>query len=202
MGPQKLTSGLSPALQGVLAVDSSLEGMQVQLRPSQDKFRGFADRIGGDKFCLNVSDAFTLPNPLRLSASWLAAFLSLLSVPALRPADHLVMLWPLLPSLLFSRKPGGNAAPLMFGTHALSRFFILRCYWCTTCGCLDRPLISALDDLGVPTAVFLAYQKLAIDELSPEALYTFRGAYDTLNRFSYGGATKFKRSVALLEVNL
>ena len=77
--------------------------MQVQLRPSQDKFQGFADRIGGDKFCLNVSDAFTRPNPLRLSASSLAAFLlSLLSFSALRPADHLVMLWPLLASLLFS----------------------------------------------------------------------------------------------------
>lgn len=83
---QKLTSGLSPARQGVLAVDTSLEGMQVQLRPSQDKFQGFADRIGGDKFCLNVSDAFTRPNPLRLSASSLAAFLaSLLSFCALRP---------------------------------------------------------------------------------------------------------------------
>ncbi|GAA5867495.1 hypothetical protein JCM3774_003853 [Rhodotorula dairenensis] len=112
---------------GVIALDDRLEGMQVQLRPSQDKFQGFADRIGGDEFCLNVSDAFTRPNLLRL----------------------------------------------------------------------NRPLISALDDLGIPTEVFLAYQKLAIDALSPEALYTIRGAYDTLHRFSFGGATKFK---SLLEV--
>lgn len=63
--------------QGVIAVDDTLEGSQVQLRPSQDKFRGFAERIGvSNNFCLNVSDAFTRPNPLRLSAShaFLVAF--------------------------------------------------------------------------------------------------------------------------------
>lgn len=103
----------SSALQGVLAVDSSLEGLQVQLRPSQDKFQGFADRIGGDKFCLNVSDAFTRPNPLRLSASWLAAFLSLLPFSALRSADHLVTLWPLLPSA-FLLQPMGEMLLVRF----------------------------------------------------------------------------------------
>lgn len=57
----------------------------------------------------------------------------------------------------------------------------------------DRPLVSALEDLGIEKEIFLAYQKLAVDDLSPEALFSLSGAYDAVNKFSYGGASKFKR---------
>ncbi|BGP56785.1 hypothetical protein JCM8202v2_004415 [Rhodotorula sphaerocarpa] len=108
---------------GVIVLDDRLEGLQVQLRPSQDKFRGFADRTGaGEHFCLNISDAFTRPAPLRL----------------------------------------------------------------------NRPLISALDDLGIETEAFLAHQKRAIDALSTDALFTLRGADRILNQLSLGGASRFK----------
>lgn len=60
----------------------------------------------------------------------------------------------------------------------------------------DRPLISALDDLGIDTDVFLRYQKIAIDELQPEELSTHRGAHHALHRFSFGNATRFKRCVS------
>ncbi|GJN92714.1 hypothetical protein Rhopal_005749-T1 [Rhodotorula paludigena] len=104
---------------GVLAVDDTLKGVELQIRPSQDKFVGFAD---GEGFCLNVSDAFTRPLRLRL----------------------------------------------------------------------NRPLISALNDLGISNEVFVFYQKQAIAELEPEQLQTIAGAHYALHRLSFGGATRFK----------
>ncbi|GAA6048343.1 hypothetical protein JCM3770_000959 [Rhodotorula araucariae] len=57
---------------------------------------------------------------------------------------------------------------------------------------LNRPLISALDDLGIDTSVFLKYQKLAIDELQPHELATLPGALSALHRYTLGLATRFK----------
>ncbi|BGP49874.1 hypothetical protein JCM10450v2_005779 [Rhodotorula kratochvilovae] len=57
---------------------------------------------------------------------------------------------------------------------------------------LNRPLISALDDLGIETEVFLKYQKAAIDELQPQELQTLNGAYSAIHRFAFGQATRFK----------
>ncbi|BGP01655.1 hypothetical protein NBRC10513v2_005294 [Rhodotorula toruloides] len=112
---------------GVLALDNRLEGAQVKLRPSQDKFQGLPD-LGDGGFCLNVSDAFTRPGLLRL----------------------------------------------------------------------NRPLISALDDLGISTETFIRYQKLAVDALAPSELETLKGAFNVLHRFSFGGATRFKSLVGSL----
>uniref|UniRef100_A0A0K3CL72 RNA-dependent RNA polymerase n=1 Tax=Rhodotorula toruloides TaxID=5286 RepID=A0A0K3CL72_RHOTO len=113
--------------QGVLAVDNRLEGAQVKLRPSQDKFQGLP-KVGDGGFSLNVSDAFTRPG--------------------------------LLP--------------------------------------LHRPLISALDDLGISTETFIRYQKLAVDALAPSELETLKGALNVLHRFAFGGATRFKSLVGSL----
>ncbi|GAA5928050.1 hypothetical protein JCM3775_002799 [Rhodotorula graminis] len=107
---------------GILVLDDHLKGSRLVIRPSQNKYLGSAETEGGERFCLNVADAFTRPNPLRL----------------------------------------------------------------------NRPLISALDDLGIDTGVFLRYQKIAIDELQPEQLATLRGAHHALNRFSFGLASRFK----------
>ncbi|BGO93231.1 hypothetical protein NBRC10512_007293 [Rhodotorula toruloides] len=112
---------------GVLAVDNRLEGAQVKLRPSQDKFQGLPD-LGDEGFCLNVSDAFTRPGLLRL----------------------------------------------------------------------NRPLISALDDLGISIETFVRYQKLAVDALAPSELETLKGALSVLHRFAFGGATRFKSLVGSL----
>ncbi|GAA5838795.1 hypothetical protein JCM9279_003864 [Rhodotorula babjevae] len=107
---------------GILVLDHNLKGSRLVIRPSQNKYLGSAETEGGERFCLNVADAFTRPNPLRL----------------------------------------------------------------------NRPLISALDDLGIDTDVFLRYQKVAIDELQPEQLATLHGAHHALHRFSFGHATRFK----------
>ncbi|GEM10105.1 RNA-directed RNA polymerase [Rhodotorula toruloides] len=113
---------------GVLAVDNRLQGAQVKLRPSQDKFKGLPDDDDGESFCLNVSDAFTRPGLLRL----------------------------------------------------------------------NRPLVSALDDLGISTETFIRYQNLAVDSLAPEDLETLQGAHNVLHRFVFGGATRFKSLVGSL----
>lgn len=90
LASRSILTGSSPRAEGVLAVDNRLQGAQVKLRPSQDKFQGLPDEDGGESFCLNVSDAFTRPGPLRLSA--------FPTIPPSRPcrplmrakADHLV----------------------------------------------------------------------------------------------------------------
>ncbi|GAA6030274.1 hypothetical protein JCM8097_009022 [Rhodosporidiobolus ruineniae] len=56
---------------------------------------------------------------------------------------------------------------------------------------LNRPLISALNDLGIDTKAFLYYQDLAVQELDPSELHTLPGAHHVLNRYTFGKATRF-----------
>ncbi|GAA5898209.1 hypothetical protein JCM6882_000104 [Rhodosporidiobolus microsporus] len=113
---------------GVLALDTTLSGVQLALRPSQRKFEGFQDDPATASFSLCIADAFTRPNCLRL----------------------------------------------------------------------NRPLISALNDLGIDTGVFIAYRRRAIDELAPTDLQTLFGAHAVLNKYTFGGATRFRQLLWLL----
>lgn len=158
-------------------MDNRLEGAQVKLRPSQDKFQGLPD-LGDEGFCLNVSDAFTRPGLLRLSA------LRRSSLRSCRPymrveADHLVMSFARMFSATLSRCT-------LYAPAALPVSLLLL---------PDRPLISALDDLGISIETFVRYQKLAVDALAPSELETLKGALSVLHRFAFGGATRFKRCV-------
>ncbi|GAA5822355.1 hypothetical protein JCM11251_006311 [Rhodosporidiobolus azoricus] len=58
---------------GVLAVDPTLPGVCVALRPSQRKFDAFQDDPASASFCLNIADVFTRPNNLFLNRPLISA---------------------------------------------------------------------------------------------------------------------------------
>ncbi|BGP17973.1 hypothetical protein JCM10213v2_006021 [Rhodosporidiobolus nylandii] len=64
---------------------------------------------------------------------------------------------------------------------------------------LNRPLISALNDLGVSTETFLNYQAMAVKDIAPVALETLYGAEVVLQKYTFGNATRFKSLLSSLQ---
>lgn len=141
---------------GVLAVDNTQagQGVGIAVRPSQEKFSGFADTADAS-FVLNIAEAFDRPRPLKLSELKLV-----LCVSRWHSNEH--------------DEP----------TDCTSRLFLPP----------DRPLISALEDLGIEASVFLRYQREAVESLTlPSDESVFEAAHRQLVSSSLGGPSGFQK---------
>ncbi|GAA5856048.1 hypothetical protein JCM8547_002955 [Rhodosporidiobolus lusitaniae] len=58
---------------GVLALDKTLDGVQLLLRPSMDKHIAFADDRINETYCVNLAEAVTRPNAVRLNRLLISA---------------------------------------------------------------------------------------------------------------------------------